>query len=41
LDRLCGPFLRPIRRWIPLIGGVDLSVLVLVLLLQIGLMLIG
>jgi YggT family protein len=41
LDRLCGPFLRPIRRWVPLIGGVDLSVLVLVVLLQIGLMLIG
>ncbi|MEY3509831.1 MAG: hypothetical protein RJA56_606 [Pseudomonadota bacterium] len=41
LDRLCGPFLRPIRRWVPLIGGVDLSVLVLVVLLQIGLMSIG
>jgi YggT family protein len=41
LDRLCGPFLRPIRRWVPLIGGIDLSVLVLVVLLQIGLMLIG
>jgi YggT family protein len=33
--------LRPIRRWVPLVGGVDLSVLVLVVLLQIGLMLIG
>jgi YggT family protein len=41
LDRLSGPFLRPIRRWVPLIGGVDLSVLILVLLLQIGLMLVG
>lgn len=41
LDRLCTPFLRPIRRLVPLIGGVDLSVLVLVLLLQAGLILIG
>jgi YggT family protein len=41
LDRLCGPLLRPIRRWVPLIGGVDLSILVLVVLLQIGLMLVG
>jgi len=41
LDRLCTPFLRPIRRWVPLIGGVDLSVLVLVILLQIGLMLLA
>jgi YggT family protein len=41
LDRLCGPCLRPVRRWVPMVGGVDLSVLVLVVLLQIGLMLIG
>lgn len=41
LDRLCSPFLTPIRRWVPLIGGVDLSVLVLVVLLQIGLMIVG
>ena len=41
LERLCAPFLRPIRRWVPLIGGVDLSVLVLVVLLQVGLMLVG
>lgn len=41
LDRLCAPLLRPLRRWIPLVGGVDLSVLVAVILLQIGLMLIG
>lgn len=41
LDRLCGPLLRPIRRWVPLVGGVDLSVLVLVVLLQIGLMLVA
>lgn len=41
LDRLCAPLLRPLRRWIPLVGGVDLSVLVLLVLLQIGLMLLG
>lgn len=41
LDRLCAPVLRPVRRWVPLVGGVDLSVLVLVLLLQIGLMLVA
>jgi YggT family protein len=41
LDRLTVPLLRPIRRWVPLIGGVDVSVLVLVVLLQIGLMLVG
>lgn len=29
LDRLCAPLLRPLRRWIPLVGGVDLSVLLL------------
>ncbi|AJP49136.1 hypothetical protein PG1C_13235 [Rugosibacter aromaticivorans] len=32
------PLLRPFRRWIPDIGGVDLSPLVFILLLQIGLM---
>ncbi|MDP3252118.1 MAG: YggT family protein [Hydrogenophaga sp.] len=41
LERLCGPILRPVRRIIPLIGGVDLSVLVLIILLQVGLMLLG
>jgi len=41
LDRLTVPLLRPIRRWVPLIGGVDVSVLLLVVLLQIGLMLVG
>ena len=41
LDRLCAPLLRPLRRWIPLVGGVDLSVLVLLILLQIGLILLG
>ena len=41
LARLIEPLLGPIRRLIPTVGGVDLSVLVLLLLLQIGLMLLG
>ncbi len=41
LDRLCAPILRPVRRIVPTVGGVDLSVLVLIILLQVGLMLIG
>lgn len=40
LGRLVEPCLKPIRRWVPQIGGVDLSVLVLVVLLQVGLMLV-
>jgi len=41
LDRLCSPVLRPVRRIIPTIGGVDLSVLVLIILLQVGLMMLA
>lgn len=41
LDRLCSPVLKPVRRVIPLIGGVDLSVLVVVILLQVGLIALG
>ena len=41
LDRLCAPVLRPVRRVVPLVGGVDLSVLVLLILLQIGLIVLG
>jgi YggT family protein len=41
LSRLIDPVLGPIRRVVPQIGGVDLSVLVLFVLLQIGLMLLG
>jgi YggT family protein len=41
LDRLCAPVLRPVRRVIPTVGGVDLSVLVLIILLQVGLMILG
>lgn len=38
LARLTEPLLSPLRRVIPTIGGVDLSALVLLVLLQIGLM---
>lgn len=41
LHRLVAPLLRPFQRVIPLVGGVDLSALALVLLLQVGLMLVG
>lgn len=41
LDRLVDPFVRPLRRVVPTLGGVDLSALALLLLLQIGLMLLG
>lgn len=41
LGRLCEPLLRPVRRVVPLVGGVDLSVLLLIILLQVGLMLLG
>ena len=36
LDRLVAPFLRPLRRVIPLVGGVDLSPLALLVALQIA-----
>ena len=41
LGRLVAPLLTPLRRVIPLVGGVDLSPLALILVLQIGLMLVG
>ena len=41
LQRLLSPLLQPIRRFVPLVGGVDLSALVFVVLLQTGLMLLG
>ncbi len=41
LGRLTEPLLAPLRRVIPLLGGVDLSALVLILLLQVGLMVLG
>ena len=39
--RLTEPLLSPLRRVIPVFGGVDLSALVLILILQIGLMILG
>lgn len=36
LARLVSPLLQPIRRVVPLVGGIDLSPLVLLILLQIG-----
>lgn len=36
IERLCEPLLRPIRRILPLIGGIDLSPLVLLVLLQVA-----
>jgi YggT family protein len=41
LARMFAPMLAPIRRLIPLVGGVDLSPLVLLVLLQIGLMVLA
>jgi YggT family protein len=41
LGRLAEPLLAPLRRIVPIVGGLDLSALVLLLLLQIGLMILG
>lgn len=41
IERLCQPWLAPIRRVVPMVGGVDLSSLVLLLLLQIAGMVLG
>ncbi|MBT9477014.1 YggT family protein [Polaromonas sp.] len=41
LSRLTEPLLTPLRRVVPMIGGVDLSTLALLVLLQIGLMVLG
>jgi YggT family protein len=41
MERLVAPALTPIRRIIPLVGGVDLSPLVLLLLLQIAAIVLG
>ena len=40
-DRLVKPWLDPVRRWVPLIGGVDLAPLVLLLVLQLAGMLLA
>ncbi len=36
VDRLCAPLLRPFRRVIPLVGGIDLSPLALLVVLQVA-----
>ncbi len=41
VGRLCAPLLMPIRRVLPLVGGIDLSPLVLLLLLQIASIVLG
>jgi YggT family protein len=41
VERLAAPPLKPIRRLIPLVGGVDLSPLVLLVLLQVASLLLG
>jgi len=41
LERLVMPVLVPIRRVLPLVGGVDLSPLVLLVLLQIAAIVLG
>ncbi len=41
IERLCTPVLTPIRRLLPLVGGIDLSPLVLLVLLQIASILLG
>ena len=41
LARLVAPLVGPVRRWLPPIGGIDLSPAVLLLLLQVGVMLLN
>lgn len=41
IERLCTPPLTPIRRVLPLVGGIDLSPLVLLVLLQISAIVLG
>jgi len=41
VQRLAEPLVRPLRRMIPLIGGVDLSPLVAIVLLQIVAIVLG
>ena len=36
LERLCDPMLRPVRRVMPVLGGFDLSPLVVLVLLQVA-----
>ena len=41
LGRLTNPLLAPLRRVVPTLGGIDLSALVLILILQVGLMVVS
>ncbi|MBI3531947.1 MAG: YggT family protein [Burkholderiales bacterium] len=41
IDRLVAPPLAPIRRLVPLVGGIDLSPLVLLVLLQVAAIVLG
>jgi len=41
LDAIAGPFLRPLRRFVPPIGNVDLTPLVLLIVVQVLLIMIG
>lgn len=41
LERLVAPLLMPIRRFLPLVGGIDLSPLVLLVILQIAAIVLG
>jgi YggT family protein len=41
IARLCAPVLRPFRRIIPLVGGIDLSPLAVLVLLQVALIVVG
>lgn len=41
IGRLVAPVLAPIRRFVPLVGGVDLSPLVLLVLLQVAAIVLG
>ncbi|GAA4328450.1 YggT family protein [Variovorax defluvii] len=41
IARLAEPLVRPLRRFIPLVGGVDLSPLAAIVLLQVGAIVLG
>lgn len=41
VDRLCAPLLAPLRRVIPLVGGIDLSPLALLVALQVAAMVLA
>jgi YggT family protein len=41
IERLVAPLLMPIRRLLPLVGGIDLSLLALLLILQIAAIVLG